>query len=108
MGHSKPDNADLSKRALFFGKKTESVIEDDGPKIASLGENCLAYQSISCRLCEDACEIEAISFRPQLGGKEFPIINNDTCTGCGECLPVCPSSALTLMSSPTRDTNYEV
>ena len=28
----------------------------------------------------------------------FPIINPDRCNGCGECVDVCPSAALELIS----------
>ena len=40
-----------------------------------------------------------------------PEINNDDCTGCGECVPACPSEALVLVENkvtllPDIDCSY--
>lgn len=34
----------------------------------TIGDACLAYQSVECRRCQDSCEPMAIIFRPTLSG----------------------------------------
>lgn len=48
---------------------------------------CLAYQLIGCRFCYDVCPYEAIS----LDGENRPVVNADSCNGCGACESVCVS-----------------
>ncbi|MGI9372222.1 MAG: 4Fe-4S dicluster domain-containing protein [Hyphomicrobiales bacterium] len=79
--------SDISRRALLLG----SAGKPQGLKVL---ENCLAQRSIACRICEDACDPQAIRFRLQLGGKSIPSIDEDACTLCGECVLVCPVNAL--------------
>lgn len=55
---------------------------------------CLPRKGIACQSCQDSCEVGAISFTPRLGGPSLPDIDTDTCTGCGACFAVCPSSAI--------------
>jgi ferredoxin-type protein NapF len=38
----------------------------------------------------------AIRFSPRLGGAACPVILAEQCTGCGDCVTVCPASAITL------------
>jgi ferredoxin-type protein NapF len=52
---------------------------------------------VECRLCGEACDAGAIRFPPRLGGVAAPVIDHDRCTGCGDCLPLCPPSALKLV-----------
>ena len=49
-------------------------------------ERCLAYYE-GCLVCYEACPYEAISLN------EFnrPVVNLDTCNGCGVCEYVCPA-----------------
>lgn len=63
------------------------------PWRAAILENCLSYQGISCRTCEDACEARAIRFRLETGGRAVPVLDQDACTGCGECAFTCPSQS---------------
>lgn len=62
----------------------------------SIKSNCLSLNAIVCRTCGDVCEEQAINFRLQLRGISIPEIDNDSCTGCGECLYVCPESAVSI------------
>jgi len=63
---------------------------------AAISEDCLAQQNVVCRLCGDACTAKAIRFRPRLGGSALPEVKLPDCTGCGACVGVCPSLAITL------------
>ena len=36
-------------------------------------------------------------FPPRLGGVALPVIDAVRCTGCGDCLPLCPTGALRLV-----------
>lgn len=59
-------------------------------------ERCLSSQGITCRTCDDQCDIRAIRFRLQTGGRSTPQINPFECNGCGACLAVCPANAVRL------------
>ncbi len=63
---------------------------------AKIGPTCLAMRAVTCRLCELACEPDAISFVLQRGGVATPSVDGRQCTGCGMCLNVCPSHAISL------------
>ncbi|WP_172203390.1 ferredoxin-type protein NapF [Niveibacterium sp. COAC-50] len=64
--------------------------------VAQVGPGCLALQGVECRVCGEACEVTAITFRPQLRALAQPAIDASCCTGCGACVGVCPSHAVAL------------
>jgi ferredoxin-type protein NapF len=59
---------------------------------------CLAKKQVVCQICSDACEPQAIRFRPQIGRVATPDINEELCTGCGACIASCPENALSAVS----------
>jgi len=61
---------------------------------ADIGNQCLAARRIECRVCGEVCDAGAIRFRPTLRGVALPEMNPDTCTGCGQCVPICPTRAI--------------
>lgn len=61
-----------------------------------VADTCLARRGVECRVCGDACDARALRFRPALGGIAQLQVDSAACTGCGECLPVCPVAALSL------------
>jgi len=61
---------------------------------AEIGATCLSLQRITCRACADSCEPRAIRFRPVGSGRDIPLIDESTCTGCGACSSVCPVGAV--------------
>ncbi|WP_181905262.1 ferredoxin-type protein NapF [Aestuariispira insulae] len=63
---------------------------------ASVSGNCLSVQGISCQSCCDSCGQSAIRFRPQLGGRTIPEVDELKCNGCGACQAPCPVSAITV------------
>jgi ferredoxin-type protein NapG len=63
------------------------------------GFNCLAHRSSFCTVCSEQCPVEgAISV---VNGK--PIINDQTCTGCGVCHYACPAPQNAIIILPLRD-----
>lgn len=61
----------------------------------AIGEGCLAAQNVECRVCGEACDADAIRFRPRIGGVPLPDVDNAACTGCGACIAPCPVVAVT-------------
>lgn len=66
------------------------------PWRAEAGPACLDANGIQCRACEDFCDAAAIRFRPMIGGRARPVIDPETCTGCGACVAPCPAGAISL------------
>ena len=62
----------------------------------AVSDRCLNRRGVECRVCGDACETRALRFRPALGGIASLSVELDACTGCGDCVSVCPVSAITL------------
>ena len=55
---------------------------------------CLPFRDVHCESCRDACGACAISFTPRIGGPATPLIASSACTGCGECVGLCPVQAV--------------
>lgn len=68
------------------------------PWKAVVDGRCLAARRIECRVCADACDARAIRMQPQVGSVAQPIVDAAACTGCGECKPRCPASAIHLIT----------
>ncbi len=78
---------DAARRRFLLGRKVAPV--------ARLDDNCLAWRSIACMTCREACPEDAIRMRIVRGGA-VPELDATRCTGCGECIPPCPVSAIRL------------
>ncbi len=63
---------------------------------ATISDRCLVTQSVVCRSCAEQCEPEAIRFKLQPGGLAMPAVDLSRCNGCGACVPVCPTQAVTV------------
>jgi Fe-S-cluster-containing hydrogenase component 2 len=53
------------------------------------------FEKISCTACQRACPEKAIDLK-----NSERILNEDACTACGKCLPVCPTQAITMIEDP--------
>lgn len=74
--------------------------DSTGPRVVAFAEHCLAFQNVVCRSCGERCEEDAIRFSPRLGAAAHPLLDPERCTGCGDCVAVCPNAALTLVCAP--------
>jgi len=52
------------------------------------------YHEIPCNPCETSCPFNAITIGKDINKR--PIIDFDTCTGCGVCVYSCPGLAITV------------
>lgn len=60
----------------------------------AVSPSCLNQKGVECRICGDACDARALQFQPMPGGIARLSVKVDECTGCGECLAICPVQAL--------------
>jgi ferredoxin-type protein NapF len=86
----------MSRRALFGRPDDRNRQKAEGPKVAVVAGGCLAVRGVACVACADPCEPRALRIRPMLGGRAMPMVESETCTGCGDCLKVCPVGAISL------------
>ena len=90
---------DFSESGCTFCDECAKVCEPGVLKIEAKKElpklhidmlSCLAWQKTICSMCKDVCDVRAIDF----AGLFNPQIN-DICNGCGFCVAVCPTRAIT-------------
>ena len=67
-----------------------------------IAENCLSATGVVCRACGDHCETRAIRFTLLTQGRSLPEINFRSCTGCGQCITVCPTNAISIHETIER------
>ncbi len=56
-------------------------------------QTCIAYGEEHCTVCHDACPVtpNAVVFSEDYHGTS-PVIDTAACTGCGLCVPPCPTT----------------
>jgi ferredoxin-type protein NapF len=66
----------------------------------AIAVTCLPVHGVECRVCGEACDADAIRFRPRIGGAALPEVDNAACSGCGACIAPCPVSAIERIEKP--------
>lgn len=61
--------------------------------------NCLSERGVVCRSCGDVCETRAIRFKLAVGGIALIDFDASACSGCGECVSLCPVAAIEMQHS---------
>jgi Fe-S-cluster-containing hydrogenase component 2 len=62
------------------------------------GRFCLAYQGEDCAKCHDNCP-ETGTITMDMGA---PMVNLESCTGCGECQKICPAPTNAILLTPRK------
>lgn len=91
-------SAALSRRRLLLGQ----LARDAEQSAATVNTSCLAAQGIYCRSCAEACTRSALSLTPLAGGLAHVAIDPEACNACGECVEVCPVSAIQVPAQPVN------
>ncbi|WP_163558428.1 ferredoxin-type protein NapF [Halomonas sp. NO4] len=65
-------------------------------QVAEIGPACLGPQGIYCRSCGESCETSAIRFVYNAHRVPEPRVDTEACTGCGACVAICPTQAITV------------
>lgn len=89
-------NTTLTRRTLFKAFRPGDPPSTPEGRVAQIGAACVEPRGVTCRRCGEACDVSAIRFALTRGGIQ-PRLAIAACTGCGECAPVCPVNAITLV-----------
>jgi ferredoxin-type protein NapF len=91
----------ISRRQFLTGRLRGPAGPADParPRTAVISAACLARNRIVCRNCGELCGPRAIRFTVAAGGVSAPEVDLRACTGCGDCVPACPVSAITLVAA---------
>ena len=71
--------------------------------VANLNDNCFSARGVICRACGEVCDSRAIRFQQVVGGVTHVSIEFSACTGCGECVSICPAHSISIKPRLARE-----
>ena len=80
----------------------QSEIDQAWNHSVRISDNCLSVTGIVCRACGDHCETRAIRFTLLTQGRSLPEIKSSSCNGCGQCIAICPTNAISIHETKER------
>ncbi len=86
----------ITSLANVLGRDTLPLADDLKPVNAPLVARIREPDCIGCKLCIDACPVDAIIGAPKL----MHTVIEELCTGCELCLPPCPVDCIDLITQP--------
>jgi len=92
----------LTEDEVLAGPGSPSAERRAKGKVACI--ECL--QLIPCNPCETSCKFEAITVGEDI--TSLPRLDEEKCTGCMTCLPVCPGQAIFIIDESMGDGRAEV
>lgn len=69
---------------------------------AVINNSCFSMRGVVCRSCGEICDSRAITFKALVGGITQVHLSSTSCSGCGECISICPADAITLKTTRQR------
>lgn len=94
-------NVEISRKQFLRGRfRTDAAVTDVNVTASeeavgvAINSQCLSISGTMCRLCEDECDQQAISFQLMTGGRAVPMVDETLCNGCMDCKAVCPAGAV--------------
>jgi ferredoxin-type protein NapF len=69
------------------------------PLLVSISNDCLLHSGVTCQLCTDMCDRQALRFDMRIRPSGAIIIDTKACTGCGACIASCPTSAIVVQDN---------
>jgi len=70
----------------------------------SIADTCLLNKGVTCQLCTDPCDAQALRFDARQAPAGQIQIDLDACTGCGACVSNCPVTSISVLNRETVTT----
>ena len=91
-------------RAVDVAEGLDLLAQAYESNLVQFGENVRDRVNFICNCCGCCCEAMIAArkfavFNPIHTSNFIPKINDDSCTGCGKCVTICPVEAMTLVSA---------
>ena len=89
-------SGDKEKATVSY--KYEGIRTCEAANLYNAGPKMCFYNCIGYGDCVTSCNFDAI----EISEKGLPVVNDDTCTGCGACEEVCPKSIIEMLPRDSK------